>query len=104
MIFRPLLLAALCCLGSAPLRAQDLSETTSSGAGARRDCVYRRCALGIAPIWSGLAVVRGAERSQVANLHFFWPGRIDAAFIGDSALSYASRAVRTRRVAAVLTD
>jgi hypothetical protein len=71
-------------------------------------CTYSTCALGIAPTWNGLAVVKGAEQDRVANLNFFWPSDIRNTFSGgersDSAMRYAKRAVHLRRVAAVLTD
>jgi hypothetical protein len=71
-------------------------------------CTYSRCALGIAPTWNGLAVVKGAAQVRVANLNFFWPSDIRNTFSGgeraDSAMRYAKRAVHLRRVAAVLTD
>lgn len=68
-------------------------------------CAYTRCALGIAPVWNGLAVVRGTERQRVANLGFFFPRDVAPAFAGeDSALRHARRAVRVRRWAALFTD
>lgn len=73
-------------------------------------CTYSRCALGIAPTWNGLAVVRGADGQRVANLNFFWPHNITAALSAgrgpevDSAGWHARRAVHLRRFAAVLTD
>jgi hypothetical protein len=102
---RPLLLAALVCLASLPVRAQRAATAAPTGAPIEKaSCGYLHCALGIAPVWNGLAIVQGPERTQVANLHFFWPHHVDAAFVGDSALASAARAVHTRRVAAVLTD
>jgi len=89
-------------------------------------CTYRRCALGIAPTWNGLAVVRGVDGQRVANLNFFWPHDISERFAAssdvrfvvgsaaalsasagpaaDSAVWHARRAVHLRRFAAVLTD
>ena len=83
-------------------------------------CTYRRCALGIAPTWNGLAVVRGADGKRVANLNFFWPRDLSPAFsagaglatgavsfgamVPDSATLYARRAIHLRRFAAVFTD
>lgn len=104
MRLRPVLVTALACIASASLPAQAPRDVASPPADAVASLAYRRDALGIAPVWNGLAVVRGAERARVANLNFFWPRRIDDAFQGDSARVYASRAIRTRRVAAVLTD
>lgn len=68
-------------------------------------CAYTRCALGIAPVWNGLAVVRGVQQQRVANLGFFLPRDIAPLFAGeDSALRFARRAVRMRRWAALFTD
>jgi hypothetical protein len=74
-------------------------------------CSYRECALGIAPSWNGLAVVRGAGGPHVANLHFFWPTDISPALRGDpfargadSAAASARRAIALRRAGAALTD
>ena len=93
---------------AAPARAQD-----SAAVAPARDsvCSYRECALGIAPTWSGLAVVRGTGGPRVANLHFFWPADISPALRGDpsargadSAAASARRAISLRRVGAALTD
>ena len=73
---------------------------------------YRGAALSIAPRWDGLAVVRGANRQTVANLHFFWPRDItpelrgtDTTAIGlDSLTRHAQRAVALRRAGAGFTD
>ena len=68
-------------------------------------CTYSACALGLAPVWNALDVTRGATGEHLASLGFFLPGNVAAAFAGsDSAQGYAGRAVRVRRVAAVLTD
>jgi len=75
-------------------------------------CGYASCALSISPTWNGLAVVRGVERTRVANLNFFWPGDVSRAMVGsdaaapgiDSAVAQARRAVRIRRIGAALTD
>ncbi len=68
-------------------------------------CSYDTCALNVVPAWNGLAVVRGQSEDRVALLGFFKAGNLDAAFAGDpAALALAHRAVRTRRVAATLTD
>lgn len=93
-----LALAVLVCAVPGALRAQR------AGGPAAADCPYSRCALGISPAWNGLLVVRGPERAREANLNFFLPREIGAAFAGDSARAYASRAVATRRAAAVFTD
>jgi len=92
----------------------------SSQAQAVSICTYRRCALGIAPTWNGLAVVRGVDGQRVANLNFFWPHDIAAdlskgaglatgavtfgPIVADSATLHARRAVHLRRIAAVFTD
>lgn len=73
---------------------------------------YRSAALSIAPRWDGLAVVRGANRETVANLHFFWPRDITAELRGtdttaiglDSLAHHAQRAVALRRAGAGFTD
>jgi hypothetical protein len=73
---------------------------------------YRSAALSIAPRWDGLAVVRGANRQMVANLHFFWPRDItpelrgtDTTAIGlDSLTRHAQRAIALRRAGAGFTD
>lgn len=68
-------------------------------------CPYDRCALGIAPVWNGLALVEGTTGRRVATLGFFRAGSLDRIFTaGDSAAWYGARAVRVRRRAAVLTD
>ena len=104
MILRSVLVTALACIASASLPAQAPQAIAAPPDDAVASLAYQRDALGIAPVWNGLAVVRGSERSRVANLNFVWPRRMDDAFLGDSARFYASRAVRTRRVAAMLTD
>lgn len=73
---------------------------------------YRSAALSIAPRWDGLAVVRGANRETVANLHFFWPRDITAELRGtdttavglDSLTHHVQRAVVLRRAGAGFTD
>jgi len=93
---------------ASPARAQD-----SAAVAPPRDsaCSYRECALGIAPTWNGLVVVRGTGGPRVANLHFFWPADISPALRGDphargadSAAASAKRAISLRRVGAALTD
>jgi hypothetical protein len=97
---------------AAPL-APVSSTAAQTPAAPAPTCTYRACALVIAPRWNGLAVVRAADGRQVANLHFFWPRDVSAALAGpepalvpgaDSAAAEARRAVRLRRVGAVLTD
>src|SRR5213082_3262736 len=79
-------------------------------------CAYEECALGIAPKWNGLMVVRGTRGEAVDNLHFFFPHDVSGTFLGDSprvsvarpevdsAVAHARRAVRLRRIGATLTD
>lgn len=75
-------------------------------------CDYSECALGIAPTWNGLAVVRGIDGDRVANLNFFWPREVSRAMVGsdaaapglDSAVAQARRAVHIRRIGAAFTD
>lgn len=100
--------------GSAAAQRAVVTPLASATSGAHADtgCTYQRCALGIAPRWNGLAVVRGRAGVRVANLHFFWPHDVSAALAGpdatavgaDSARASARRAVRLRRMGAVLTD
>lgn len=86
--------------GATRLAAQPARPAPVDGA-----CSYERCALGIAPRWNGLALVRGTTATPVANLNFFWPRPLDRVLAdSDSAAHYGARAVRVRRVAAVLTD
>jgi hypothetical protein len=88
-----------------PLHAQmAAASSTRPAAVTSAGCDYQHCALGIAPVWDGLAVVRGAGQDRVANLNFFWARDVTDAFAGDSARTYAVRAVHTRRMAATLTD
>lgn len=109
LLFCAVLAPAASAAAVRPVHAQKES------AGERRtggDCAYAACALGIAPRWNGLAVVRGPSGPDVANLHFFWPHDVSAAFrspavltpSADSALAQARRAVRLRRIGAALTD
>jgi hypothetical protein len=93
---------------TSPARAQ---ESAVEAAPHDSVCSYRACALGIAPAWNGLAVVRGTDGPRVANLHFFWPADISTALRGDplargadSAASSARRAITLRRAGAALTD
>jgi hypothetical protein len=104
-----LLVPAALTFAARLLPAQQAADETRI---ARGDCAYAACALGIAPRWNGLAVVRGVRGPEVANLHFFWPRDVTAAFRSspslapgaDSALAQARRAVRLRRIGATLTD
>ncbi|WP_025413911.1 hypothetical protein [Gemmatirosa kalamazoonensis] len=81
------------------------SGPTPSRADTSRACPYVRCALGIAPVWNGLAVVRGSSGAHVATLGFFRARPLPPLFAAhDSAAHYAARAVRVRRQASALTD
>jgi hypothetical protein len=97
------ILLRTCVLAIAPaLRAAAQSPVEPATDGR---CTYERCALSIAPVWNGLALVRGVTETRVANLGFFWAHPLDHVFVGhDSAARYAANAVRVRRSAAVLTD
>ena len=104
---RTLLRAAL--VAGALLAAPDaLSAQQSRDDG----CSYTTCALTIVPRWNGLAVVRGADGPQVANLGFFWPRDVSAPLRGpsalvpgaDSAAAQARQGLRLRRIGAALTD
>ena len=69
------------------------------------NCTYQTCALGLAPVWDGLSVVRGESERRVATLGFFVPGDVSEIFKDDAdALDAAREAVRLRRIGAVLTD
>ena len=79
------------------------AQAVSAPAGA--NCTYESCALGLAPVWNGLAITRGISQRQIANLGFFWPTDVTPVFSGDApALEAAEEAVRMRTVAVVLTD
>lgn len=92
--------------------AQQAVVTTPAAPPPNDSATYRSAALSIAPRWDGLAVVRGASRETVANLHFFWPRDItpelrgtDSTAIGlDSLTRHARRAVALRRAGAGFTD
>jgi hypothetical protein len=95
---------------AATLSAQQASANVPERS--RDECAYSACALNIAPRWNGLAVVRGSDGPQLANLHFFWPRDVAATLRGpssltpgaDSAAAQARRAIRLRRIGAALTD
>jgi len=68
-------------------------------------CSYDTCALSIIPRLSGLDVVRGASEERIATLGFLAPTSVNRAFLGNAAAeSHASRALRIRRVASIMTD
>jgi hypothetical protein len=92
-----LLVLGAVILGSSTLSAQDTGQCTE----------YNTCALNVVPRWNGLAVVRGADEQHIATLGFLWPGSLNrgTAFAPDAAATaLGQRAVRTRRLAAALTD
>jgi hypothetical protein len=96
---------ALLLLCGVSLAAQQPAAAHAVAPRVHTPCSYESCALGIAPSWNGLDVVHGANGARVASLGFFLPRDISPAFAGnDSALSYAVRAVKVRRVAATLTN
>ena len=100
---RSCIIATLISLAAGGARAQAAPSALRAPDTAA--CTYVRCALGVSPAWNGLDVVRGAAGVRVARLGFFWPGDVRPAFAGnDSAFRYAARAVRARRLAALLTD
>ncbi len=78
---------------------------TAAAQQAAANCTYETCALGLAPVWNGLAVTRGISERQIANLGFFWPSDIRPVFADNAAaLEAAEEALQTRTIAAVLTD
>ena len=69
------------------------------------NCTYQTCALGLSPVWNGLAVVRGDSEQRVATLGFFLPGDVTSVFRDDpEALDAARDAVQIRQIGAALTD
>ena len=102
------LLAAAPCLAT----AQQAVPTPAAPPPNDSATTYRSAALSIAPRFDGLAVVRGANRQTVANLHFFWPRDITAELRGtdttaiglDSLTRHVQRAVALRRAGAGFTD
>jgi hypothetical protein len=101
----------LFALASAPAAVRAQGGQVATGVLRDTTCSYRDCALGIAPTWNGLAVVRGSGGPRVANLHFFLPHDVSTALRGDpfalgadSAAATARRAVSLRRAGAALTD
>ena len=93
MILRTVLVTAIACIASASLPAQATQAVAPPPGDALASSAYQRDALGIAPVWNGLAVVRGSERSRVANLNFFWPRRLLARSGGTT---HGARARRRR--------
>lgn len=90
----------------AALVAIAAAVSSAEGQGTRDpNCSYERCALGLAPVWNGLAVTRGESETQVELLGFFWPGDVTHAFSADKEAADAARdAMRVRQVGAILTD
>jgi hypothetical protein len=79
--------------------------TSSAQVRAPANCTYQSCALGLAPAWNGLSVVRGDSEQSVATLGFFLPGDVTSVFRDDpEALDAARDAVRIRQIGAALTD
>jgi hypothetical protein len=79
--------------------------TARAQARTEANCSYESCALGIAPVWNGLAITRGERQQHVATLGFFLPNDVTSVFEGNEAAVDAARdAVRTRTIAAALTD
>ena len=69
------------------------------------NCTYESCALGLAPVWNGLAITRGISQRPIAVLGFFWPEDIRPVFADNAqALEAAEQAQQTRSVGAILTD
>lgn len=108
------LIAALCAAAAPRLVVAQQAAVATPAVPPPNDSVisYRSAALSIAPRWDGLAVVRGANRQTVANLHFFWPRDITAELRGtdttaiglDSLTRHVQRAVALRRAGAGFTD
>src|SRR6476620_7410321 len=72
---------------------------------AEANCTYEACALGIAPVWNGLAITKRERQETVATLGFFYPTDVASVVAGnDAAIDAANDAVRTRTIAAALTD
>jgi hypothetical protein len=81
------------------------AEASAQAVRSDANCTYQTCALGLAPVWNGLAVTRGSEQREVAVLGFLFPTDISRTFEADrEALDAAADAVRVRSVAAALTD
>jgi hypothetical protein len=81
------------------------AHTPLAAQGATSSCPYEQCALSIVPAWNGLAVARGAQEERLATLGFVWAGSLRHVFDGDAdAVRMGERAVRTRHLAAALTD
>jgi hypothetical protein len=81
------------------------SATANAQTPATANCTYQQCALGLTPVWNGLAVTRGDSEERVAVLGFFLPGDVTGPFAGDrEAVTAARDAMALRQIGAVLTD
>ena len=93
--------AAIACLAVATAFPGVVLAQSSRDA----NCSYQQCALGLAPVWNGLAVTRGDSERHAATLSFFLPADIRRTFEGDrEAIDVATDAINIRRAAAVFTD
>jgi hypothetical protein len=98
MMFRNFVFVAAIALTAIPVAASAQARTPAN-------CTYQTCALGLAPVWDGLAVVRGDSEKRVATLGFFLPGDVSAVFEDDpDALDAARDAVQIRQIGAALSD
>lgn len=112
MRYRSLVVALTALLAALVATAEAGAQAAPPAPPADAACDYGACALGIAPRWNGLAVVRGIDGRPVANLGFFLPRDVSSALRGadgavvgsDSAAAQARRALRLRRIGALLTD
>ena len=97
-MFRNTIFAFAIPLALLPALGQAQARTSAN-------CTYQACALGLAPVWNGLAVVRGDAETKVATLGFFLPGDVSRVFEDDpDALEAARDAVQMRQIGAALTD
>lgn len=94
-----------CLVLLAAIAIVSLPRESEAQVRAPSNCTYQSCALGLAPVWDGLAVVRGDSEKRVATLGFFLPGDVSSVFADDpDALDAARDAVSIRQIGAVLTD
>jgi len=92
-------------LVSAAMAIVALPTESKAQVRAPLNCTYQTCALGLAPVWDGLSVVRGDSEKRVATLGFFLPGDVSSVFEDDpEALDAARDAVSIRQIGAALTD